>query len=52
MVFDINLKMPAVLVGDAEKISHVLKILLENSLKYTEEGELMSAWNSGKRVMG
>ena len=38
MVFDINLKMPAVLVGDAEKISHVLKILLENSLKYTEEG--------------
>lgn len=38
MVFDINLKLPAVLIGDAEKISHVLKILLENSLKYTEEG--------------
>ena len=38
IVFDMNLKMPAVLVGDAEKISHVLKILLENSIKFTEEG--------------
>lgn len=38
MVFDMNLKMPAVLIGDAEKVSHVLKILLENSIKFTEEG--------------
>ncbi len=38
LVFDINPKMPAVLVGDAEKISHVLKILVENSIKFTEEG--------------
>lgn len=38
MVFDMDLKMPSVLVGDAEKISHVLKILLENSIKFTEEG--------------
>lgn len=38
MVFDMDLKMPAVLIGDAEKISHVLKILLENSMKFTEEG--------------
>ena len=38
MVFDINPDMPAVLIGDAEKISHVLKILLENSIKFTEEG--------------
>ncbi len=38
MVFDLNPKTPAVMVGDAEKISHVLKILLENSLKFTEEG--------------
>ncbi len=38
MVFDMNLKMPSVLIGDAEKVSHVLKILLENSIKYTEEG--------------
>ena len=38
LVFDIDPKMPAILVGDAEKISHVLKILVENSLKFTEEG--------------
>ncbi|MCI8361007.1 MAG: response regulator [Clostridiales bacterium] len=38
MVFDIDPKTPAVLIGDAEKISHVLKILLENSIKFTEEG--------------
>ena len=38
IVFDIDPKMPAVLVGDAEKISHVLKILVENSIKFTEEG--------------
>lgn len=38
MVFDINPKTPAVLVGDAEKISHVLKIILENAIKFTEEG--------------
>ncbi|MCI8637713.1 MAG: response regulator [Coprococcus sp.] len=38
MVFDINPKIPSVLIGDAEKISHVLKILLENSIKFTEEG--------------
>lgn len=38
IVFDMNLKMPTVLIGDAEKLSHVLKILLENSIKYTEEG--------------
>lgn len=38
MVFDMNPKIPAVLVGDAEKISHVLKILLENSIKFTEKG--------------
>ncbi len=38
LVFDIDPKMPAVLVGDAEKISHVLKILVENAMKFTEEG--------------
>ena len=38
MVFDINPKIPAALIGDAEKISHVLKILVENSIKFTEEG--------------
>ncbi len=38
LVFDIDPKTPAVLIGDAEKISHVLKILVENSIKFTEEG--------------
>ncbi|MCI8834659.1 MAG: response regulator [Ruminococcus sp.] len=38
IVFDVEPQVPAVLIGDAEKISHVLKILLENSLKFTEEG--------------
>lgn len=38
MVFDIDPRIPSVLVGDAEKISHVLKILLENSIKFTDEG--------------
>ena len=38
IVFDIDPKVPAVLTGDAEKISHVLKILVENSIKFTEEG--------------
>jgi signal transduction histidine kinase/CheY-like chemotaxis protein/HPt (histidine-containing phosphotransfer) domain-containing protein len=38
MVFDLDPKMPSVLIGDAEKISHVLKIILENSIKFTEEG--------------
>lgn len=43
LVFDINPKIPAVLVGDAEKISHVLKILAENAIKFTEEGASTSA---------
>ena len=30
LVFDIDPKTPAVLIGDVEKISHVLKILVEN----------------------
>ncbi len=38
LVFDIDPKVPAVLIGDAEKITHVLKALLENSIKFTEEG--------------
>lgn len=38
MVFDIDPRLPSVLIGDAEKISHILRILLDNSLKFTEEG--------------
>lgn len=38
LVFDMDPKIPSILIGDAEKITHVLNILLENSLKFTEEG--------------
>lgn len=38
LVFDIDPNIPSLLIGDAEKISHVLKILLENSIKFTDEG--------------
>ena len=38
MVFDIDPKVPAVMMGDSEKITHVLKIIVENSIKFTEEG--------------
>lgn len=38
LVFDIDPMIPSVLIGDSEKISHVLKILLENSIKFTEQG--------------
>lgn len=38
MVFDMDPRLPSLLIGDSEKISHVLRILLENSLKFTEEG--------------
>ena len=31
-------QIPIILIGDAEKITHILRILLENSLKFTEEG--------------
>jgi len=38
MIFDLDTQIPAVLVGDAEKISRVLRILLQNAIKFTEEG--------------
>lgn len=38
LVFDIDPKMPAALIGDSEKIFHVLKILMENAIKFTETG--------------
>lgn len=38
MVFDLDPNIPRLLIGDAEKISHVLKIILENAIKFTEEG--------------
>lgn len=52
LVFDIDPKVPAALVGDAEKISHVLKILVENSVKFTEEGGVNVRIVSRKETYG
>ncbi len=52
LVFDIDPKVPAILVGDAEKISHVLKILVENSLKFTEEGGINVRISSRRESYG
>ena len=52
LVFDIDPKIPAVLIGDAEKISHVLKILVENSIKFTEEGGVNVRINSRQENYG
>ena len=38
MVFDLDPKIPEVLIGDVEKITHILKIVVENSIKFTEKG--------------
>lgn len=38
LIFDMDPRVPSVLIGDAEKITHILRILVENSLKFTEEG--------------
>ena len=52
LVFDIDPKMPAVLIGDPEKISHVIKILVENSIKYTEEGGVNVRINCRRETYG
>lgn len=38
MIFDLEPQVPAALIGDAEKISRVLRILLHNAVKFTDEG--------------
>ncbi|MDE5823140.1 MAG: response regulator [Lachnospiraceae bacterium] len=38
LVYDLDATLPAVLVGDAEKISRVIRILLQNAIKFTEKG--------------
>ena len=52
LVFDIDPKVPAVLIGDAEKLSHVLKALMENSLKFTEEGGINLCVEARKESYG
>lgn len=38
IVFDVDTRIPSVLIGDAEKITRILKIVLENAIKFTEDG--------------
>jgi len=38
LVYDLDATLPAVLVGDAEKISRVIRILLQNAIKFTQKG--------------
>lgn len=52
MVFDLDPKVPSVLIGDAEKISHILKILLGNSIKFTEEGGINICIRSRRESYG
>lgn len=37
-VFDIDVNLPLVISGDGEKISRIIKILMDNAIKFTEEG--------------
>lgn len=52
MIFDLAPGIPSILLGDAEKISHVLKIILENSIKFTEEGGIYVCVDSRQESYG
>ncbi|MBD5445514.1 MAG: response regulator [Lachnospiraceae bacterium] len=38
LVFDMDVSIPAVLVGDGEKLCRVIKLMLDNAIKFTREG--------------
>lgn len=38
LILDMDAKLPSLLIGDGEKLCRVLKILLDNALKFTREG--------------
>ena len=38
LVFDIDSSIPSVLVGDGEKLSRVIRLMLDNAIKFTTEG--------------
>ncbi len=38
LIFDVEAKIPAVLVGDSKKIKKIIKHLVNNAVKFTEEG--------------
>lgn len=38
LIFDVEAKMPSVLIGDSKKVKRIITHLVENALKFTEEG--------------
>lgn len=38
LIFDVEAKIPAVLIGDSRKIKKIIRHLVENAVKFTEEG--------------
>ncbi len=38
LIFDVEAKMPSVLIGDGKKVKRIITHLVENALKFTEEG--------------
>lgn len=38
IVFDMDVDIPSVMIGDEEKIGRIIKILLDNAVKFTHEG--------------
>lgn len=38
LIFDMDAKIPSVLIGDAKKIKKILKHLIDNAIKYTKKG--------------
>lgn len=38
VIFDVDAKMPAMLLGDGRKIKKIIKHLLDNAVKFTDEG--------------
>lgn len=38
LVFDMDVSLPSVIIGDGEKLSRVIKLMLDNAIKFTKEG--------------
>lgn len=38
LIFDIDARIPAVLIGDSKKIKKIIRHLIDNAIKFTEEG--------------
>lgn len=53
LALDVERSIPSVLLGDPERIAHVLRILVDNAVKYSEHGTVtMRARHAGKSAGG